>query len=119
MDDLFGTESETREKEADNYKCVFCKKMDIDNSELMKDRENVSCPYCQELVSNRKKNCSTWRFTKLPRKTSLPSAENCLAKAKKHNDAHGGALSCFSKFVIFYHVHDIIQSSLLHKAHIE
>ena len=69
MDDLFETESETSDKEADNYKCVFCKKMYIDNTELIKhmelcdveenkeseeDGENVSCPYCQELFSNSK-----------------------------------------------------------------
>ena len=69
MDNLFETESETSDKEADNYKCVFCKKMYIDNTELIKhvelcdveenkeseeDGENVSCPYCQELFSNSK-----------------------------------------------------------------
>ena len=69
MDDLFETESETSGKEVDNYKCVFCQKMYIDNTELIEhvelcdveenkeseeDGENVSCPYCQELFSNSK-----------------------------------------------------------------
>ena len=59
--DFFETESETSDKEAD-YKCVVCQKMYIYNTELIehvelcdveenkeseKDRENVSCPYCQ------------------------------------------------------------------------
>ena len=65
MDDLF--ESETSNKEAENYKCAICQKMYIDNTELIKqnelcdveenkeseeDWENNSCPYCQELFSN-------------------------------------------------------------------
>ena len=69
MDDLFETESETSDKEADNYKCAFCQKMHIDNTKLIEhvelcdieknkeseeDRENVSCPYCQKLFSNSK-----------------------------------------------------------------
>ena len=69
MDNLFETESETSDKEVDKYKCVFCKKMNIDNTELIKhmklcdveekkkseeDGENVLCPYCQELFSNSK-----------------------------------------------------------------
>ena len=66
MADLFETESETSDKEADNYKCVFCQKMFIDNTELIKhvelcdveenkeseeDGENVSCPYCTPSLS--------------------------------------------------------------------
>ena len=69
MDDLFEKEQETNNKEAYNYKCVFCKKMYIDNTELIKhmelcdieenneseeEGENVSCSYCQELFINSK-----------------------------------------------------------------
>ena len=36
MYNLFETESETSDKEADNYKWVFCQKMYIDNTELIK-----------------------------------------------------------------------------------
>ena len=69
MDNLFETDLETSDKDADNYKCVFCEKMYIYNTELIKhvelcdveenkeseeDGENVSCPYCQELFSNSK-----------------------------------------------------------------
>ena len=69
MDNLFETELETSDKEAENYKCAICPKMYIDNTELIDhvelfdveenkesedDRENVSCPYCQKLFSNRK-----------------------------------------------------------------
>ena len=63
MDDLFETESETSDKEAENYKCAICQKLYIDNTELCdveenkeseEDRENVSCPYCQKLFSNSK-----------------------------------------------------------------
>ena len=69
MEKLFETESETSDKEADNYKCVFCKKMYINNTKLIEhvelcdveenkeseeDRENVSCPYWQELFCNSK-----------------------------------------------------------------
>ena len=69
MDDLFEIESETRDKEAENYKCAICQKMYIDNTELIKhvelcdveenkeskeDRENISTPYCQKLLSNSK-----------------------------------------------------------------
>ena len=38
MDKLFETESETSDKEADNYKCAFCKKMYIDNTELIEPK---------------------------------------------------------------------------------
>ena len=51
----FETESETSDKEAENYKCAICQKMYIDNTVLIEhveenkeseeDRENVSCPY--------------------------------------------------------------------------
>ena len=41
MDDLFETESETSKKEADNYKCVFCQKMYIDNTELISNSKEV------------------------------------------------------------------------------
>ena len=69
MDDLFETDLETRDKEAENYKFVICQKMYIDNTRLIEhidlydvvenkeseeDRENVSCPYCQKLLSNSK-----------------------------------------------------------------
>ena len=63
MDGLFETESETSNKEAENYKCAICQKMYIDNTELCdveenkeseEDRENDSCPYCQKLFSNSK-----------------------------------------------------------------
>ena len=69
IDDLFETESETSNKEADNYKCAFCQKMYIDKTELIKhgelcdveekkeseeDGENVSCPYCPEIFSSSK-----------------------------------------------------------------
>ena len=55
MDNLFETESETSDKEAENYKRAICQKMYIDNIELCdveenneseEDRENDSCPYC-------------------------------------------------------------------------
>jgi hypothetical protein len=39
MDDLFEIESETRDKEAENYKCAICQKMYIDNTELIKHVE--------------------------------------------------------------------------------
>ena len=69
MDELFETESDTSNKEEDNNKCVFCKKIYIDNTELIKhmelcdveenkesekDGENISYHYCQELFSNSK-----------------------------------------------------------------
>ena len=69
MDDLLETESETSDKEAENYKCAICQKMYINNTELIEhvelcdveenkeseeDRENVSCLYCQKLFSNSK-----------------------------------------------------------------
>ena len=69
MDNLFETELNTSVKEADNYKCVFCKKIYIDNTELInhvelcdveenneseEDGENLSCIYSQELFSNSK-----------------------------------------------------------------
>ena len=53
MDNLFETESETSNKEAENYKCAICQKMYIDNTELCdveenreseEDKENDSCP---------------------------------------------------------------------------
>ena len=62
-------ESETSDKESKNYKCAICQKMYIDNTELIKhvelcdveenkeskeDRENISTPYCQKLLSNSK-----------------------------------------------------------------
>ena len=70
MDNLFETESETIDKEAENYKCAICKKMYINNTELIEhmelcdveenkeseeDGEHISCPYCQDLFSNSKK----------------------------------------------------------------
>ena len=69
MDDLFEIESEIRDKEAENYKCVICQKMYIDNTELInhvelcdvegnkesvEDRKNISTPYYQKLFSNSK-----------------------------------------------------------------
>ena len=69
MDNLFVTESETSDKEAENYKCAICQKMYIDNTKLIEhvklcdvdenkeseeDRKNVSCPYWQKLFSNNK-----------------------------------------------------------------
>ena len=69
MDNLFETESETSDKETDSYKCAFCQKMYIDNTELIKhvelcdveenkeseeDGENISGLYCQELLSKSK-----------------------------------------------------------------
>ena len=69
MDELFETDSETSDKEADNYKCTICQKMYIDNTELIEhvelcddeenkeskeDRENVCRPYFQKLFSNSK-----------------------------------------------------------------
>ena len=36
MDDLFETESETRDKEAENYNCAISQKMYIDKTELIK-----------------------------------------------------------------------------------
>ena len=50
MDNLFETESDTSVKEADNYKCVFCKKMYIDNIELINHVENKESE--EELFSN-------------------------------------------------------------------
>ena len=71
MDNLFKTESETSDKEADNYKCVFCKKMYIDNTELIKHVE----------LCNVRKTRSLRRTVK----TSLvPTARNSLATAKKY-----------------------------------
>ena len=69
MDNLFETELETSDKEAENYKCAICQKMNIDNTEKIEhvelsdveenkeseeDRKNVSCPYCQKLFCNSK-----------------------------------------------------------------
>ena len=34
MENLFETESETSDNEAENYKCAICQKMYIDNTEL-------------------------------------------------------------------------------------
>ena len=66
MDNLFETESEISDKEKESYKCAFCQKMYIDNTELIEhmelcdveenkeseeDGENVSYPYCEELFS--------------------------------------------------------------------
>ena len=39
MDDLFETESETSDKEADDYKCAIGQKMYIDNMELIEHVE--------------------------------------------------------------------------------
>ena len=39
MDNLFETESDTSNRESDNYKFVLCKKMYIDNTELIKHVE--------------------------------------------------------------------------------
>ena len=104
--------------------------MDIDNTELIEHvelcdveenkeseegRENVSCPYCQNLFSNSKEVLKL----KLIRKMSPPSAKNFFWPKRRHSDTQGGALSCYSKFVIFSHIHDTIQISLLYKAHIE
>ena len=50
-----------------------------ENKESEGDRENVVCLYCQKLLSNRKE---VLKHMKLTRKTSLPSAENFLAKVK-------------------------------------
>ena len=70
MDNLFETELEASDKDAENYKCSICQIMYIDHTELIEhmelcdveenkeseeDRENVSCPYCQKLFSNSKK----------------------------------------------------------------
>ena len=70
MDDLFEIESKTRDMEAKNYKCAICRKMYIDNTELIvhvelrdveeskeseEDRENVSCPYCKNSLATAKK----------------------------------------------------------------
>ena len=69
MDDLSETDSETSNKEAENYKCAISHKMNIDiieliehvelcdvgkNKESEEDSKNVSCPYCQKLFSNSK-----------------------------------------------------------------
>ena len=69
MDDLFETDLENSDKEAENYKCEISQKMYIDITELMEhvelcdveenkkseeDRENVSFPYCQKLFGNSK-----------------------------------------------------------------
>ena len=67
MYDLFETDSETSDQEAENYKCVICQKMYINNTEMIEhvelcdveenkesevDRKNVSCPDCQKLFRN-------------------------------------------------------------------
>ena len=67
MDNLSETDSETSDKEAENYKCAICQNMYIDNTDLIdhmelcdveenkeseEDRKHVSCPYCQKLFSN-------------------------------------------------------------------
>ena len=39
MDNLFETVSETSDKEAENYKRVFCQKMNIDHTEQIKHME--------------------------------------------------------------------------------
>ena len=69
MGDLFETDSETSDKEAENYKWFIWQKMYIDNTELIEhlelcdveenkeseeDRENVSCPFFKKLLSNSK-----------------------------------------------------------------
>ena len=71
MDYLFETESETNNKEADNHKCVFCKKMYNNNTELIK---HVELCDVEETRSLRRTG-----------KTSLvPTARNSLAIAKKY-----------------------------------
>ena len=69
MDNLFETDSETNNKDAENYKCAICQKMYIENTELIEhvelcdveenkvseeDRENISYLYGQKLFSNSK-----------------------------------------------------------------
>ena len=61
MDDLFKTELETSDKEAENYKCAIFQKMYIDNTELIEhvelcdveenkeDRENISA-FCRDFL---------------------------------------------------------------------
>ena len=58
---------------------------------------------------------STWKSTNSPRKTSLPFEKNCLTKVK-YKETHGGALSCYVKFLIFSHNDDVINISQLNKA---
>ena len=64
MDRLFETESETSDKEADNYNCVLCKKMYIDNTEA-----HGGALSCQgrhlSLLENFLAKVSTWKSTKL------------------------------------------------------
>ena len=50
-----------------------------ENKKYEEDGENVSCPYCQKLVSNSKE---VLKHMELPRKMSLPSATNFYAKVK-------------------------------------
>ena len=71
MDNLFETESETSDKEADNYKCVFCKKMYIDTTELIKNVE-----LC-DVEENKESEEDGEKFL-------VPTARNSLATAKKY-----------------------------------
>ena len=98
MDDLFETESETSNKEADNYKCVFCKKMYNNNTELIKhvelcdveenkeseeDGENISfVPSAKKSLRTAKKYWITCRCNKSPRDISLPSAKNFFSQSE-------------------------------------
>ena len=71
MDNLFETESETSDKETDSYKCAFCQKMYIDNTELIEHMELCDVEENKDL-----------RRTE---KTSLvPTARNSLATAEKY-----------------------------------
>ena len=82
MDNLFETELETSDKEAENYKCAICQKMNIDDTELCDVEGKTSLRRTGKtiLVPIAKNSLATAK--KLTRKMSLPSAENFLAKVK-------------------------------------
>ena len=89
MDDPFETESETSDKEAENYKCAICQKMYIDNTELIEhvklcgfDENKESEEDRENSLATTNKYWITWRCTKLTRKTSLPSDNFFKARVK-------------------------------------
>ena len=63
--DLFKTESETRNKEAKNYKCAICQKMYIDDIELIDHVELCDVEENKESEEDRQINVSRSYFQKV------------------------------------------------------
>ena len=71
MDDLFETELETSDKEAENYECAISPKMYIDNTKLIEHVELCDVKENKESEEDREKSL-------------VPIAKNSLATAKKY-----------------------------------